>query len=125
MMSEISPARPVLVAALAAATIAVLAALAGAPAARAASCSDGRLPNGNGYFTSLTVTKVSCKTGRRVVLAYYRCRIKHGKKARCTDKVVGYSCKELKRTQIPTEINARVSCTRGARRVVHTYQQNL
>jgi hypothetical protein len=107
---------------LAAAAVALLA---GAPAARAATCADGRLPNGNGYFTSLTVTKVSCKTGRRVALGYYKCRIKKGKKARCTDKVMGYSCRELKRTQIPTEINARVSCARGARRVVHTYQQNL
>jgi hypothetical protein len=122
IVSELSPPRVAFVAVLTAVTIALLA---GAPAAHARSCSDGRLPNGNGYFTSLTVTKVSCKTGKRVVLAYYKCRIKKGKKARCTDKVLGYSCKELKRTQIPTEINARVSCRRGARRVVHTYQQNL
>jgi hypothetical protein len=121
-MSELSPPRVAFVAVLTAVAIALLAA---APAAHARSCSDGRLPKGNGYFTSLTVTKVSCKTGKRVVLAYYKCRIKKGKKARCTDKVLGYSCKELKRTQIPTEINARVSCRRGARRVVHTYQQNL
>ena len=107
---------------LAAAAVALLA---GAPAARAVTCADGRLPNGNGYFTSLTVTNVSCKTGRRVALGYYKCRIKKGKKARCTDKVLGYSCREVKRTQIPTEINARVSCKLGARRVVHTYQQNL
>lgn len=122
MISEISPLRLAFVALLAAAAVALLA---GPPAARAATCADGRLPNGNGYFTSLTVTKVSCKTGRRVALAYYKCRIKKGKKARCTDKVLGYSCRELKRTQIPTEINARVSCKRGARSVVHTYQQNL
>src|ERR687894_2847604 len=121
MRSERSPLLPAFAALLAAAAISMLA---GAPAARAANCSDGRLPNGNGYFTSLTVTKVSCTTGKRVVLAYYKCRIKKGKKARCTDKVRGYSCRELKRTQIPTEINARVRCTRGARRVVHTYQQN-
>jgi hypothetical protein len=122
MFAEISPPRLVFAALLAAAAVALLPAV---PAARAATCPDGRLPSGNGYFTSLTVTKVSCKTGKRVVLAYYKCRIKHGKKARCTDKVLGYSCRELKRTQIPTEINARVSCARGARRVVHTYQQNL
>jgi hypothetical protein len=122
MIFQFSATRAALVALLAATAIALLA---GAPVARAATCSDGRLPNGNGYFTSLTVTKVSCKTGRKVVLAYYKCRIKKGKKARCTDKVMGYSCKELERTQIPTEINARVSCKLGARRVVHTYQQNL
>jgi hypothetical protein len=123
MISRIPAARGALVVALAALAGALLA---GAPTvASAATCSDGRLPDGNGYFTSLTVTKVSCKTGRKVVLAYYACRIKKGKKARCTDKVMGYSCREVKRTQIPTEINARVSCRRGARRVVHTYQQNL
>ena len=122
MMSEMSRARTAFVTVLTAVAIALLA---GTPAARAKSCSDGRLPNGNGYFTSLTVTKVSCATGRRVVLAYYKCRIKKGRKARCTDKVLGYSCREVKRTQIPTEINARVSCRLGARRVVHTYQQNL
>jgi hypothetical protein len=122
MMSEISLARAAFVAVLTAVAIALLT---GTPAAHAKTCSDGRLPNGNGYFTSLTVTKVSCATGRRVVLAYYKCRIKKGRKARCTDKVLGYSCREVKRTQIPTEINARVSCRLGARRVVHTYQQNL
>ena len=120
--AEIAPARLALVALLAAVAIVLLA---GVPTAHARSCPDGRLPSGNGYFTSLTVTKVSCKTGKRVVLAYYTCRIKKGKKARCTDKVMGYSCRERKRTEIPTEINARVSCRRGARRVVHTYQQNL
>jgi hypothetical protein len=122
MISEISPLRLAFAALLAAAAVALLA---GVPGARAATCADGRLPNGNGYFTSLTVSKVSCKTGKRVALGYFKCRIKKGKKARCTDKVMGYSCRELKRTQIPTEINARVSCKRGARRVVHTYQQNL
>jgi hypothetical protein len=122
MMSEISPPRVAFVTVLTALAIALPA---GAPAAHAKTCSDGRLPNGNGYFTSLTVTKVSCATGKRLVLAYYKCRIKKGKKARCTDKVLGYSCKELERTQIPTEINARVRCKLGARRVVHTYQQNL
>lgn len=122
MMPEISPPRVAFVVLL---TAAVIALLAGAPAAHARTCADGRLPNGNGYFTSLTVTKVSCKTGKRVVLAYFECRMKKGKKARCTDKVLGYSCRETKRTQIPTEINARVSCRLRARRVVHTYQQNL
>jgi hypothetical protein len=122
MISEISRLRLAFAALVATAAVIVLPA---APAARATTCADGRLPNGNGYFTSLTVTKVSCKTGKRVVLAYYKCRIKKGKKARCTDKVLGYSCREIKRTQIPTEINARVTCKRGARRVVHTYQQNL
>jgi len=118
-----APIRPhlALVAALAAMA---LAALAGASAARAASCTPPKYP-GSGYFTSLTVTNVSCATGRKLVKAYYGCRIKKGRAGRCTRKVLGYSCKETKRTMIPTELNARVRCKRGARRVVHTYQQNL
>lgn len=114
-----------------AAAVAVLAvvALAHAQRADAAACNTQStayyLPNGNGYITSLSVTKVSCKTGRKVALAFYKCRHKKGKEGRCTDKVLGYSCKENKRTKVPTEINARVTCTRGARRVVHTYEQFL
>ena len=124
MISETSPSRLALGALLAAVAIALLA---GAPPARAASCAASSLPRGEGYITSLTVTKVGCKTGRRLALAYHGCRRKKGKAGRCTDKVLGYSCKETKRVQTrsPPEINARVSCKRGARRVVHTYQQIL
>jgi hypothetical protein len=119
-----APTRSLLALAAALAALAV-AALTGAPAADAATCSQSNLPNGNGYITSLTVSRVSCRTGREVALAYFRCRLKHGKAGRCTSKVLRYTCKETKRVRIATEIDARVSCTRGSRRVVHTYQQNL
>jgi hypothetical protein len=124
MTSEISPARLALGGLLAALAIALLA---GAPPARAASCAASNLPRGDGYITSLTVTKVGCRTGRRVALAYYRCRRRKGKAGRCTARVLGYGCRETKRvrTASPPEINARVSCRRGARTVVHTYQQIL
>jgi hypothetical protein len=78
---------------------------------------------GSGYFTSLSVKRVSCSTGRKLALAYYRCRTKHGPSGRCRSKVMHYRCKE-KRNSIPTEIDARVTCTNGARKIVHTYQQN-
>jgi hypothetical protein len=114
-----------LVAVLAALAIAAVAALAGASAAQAAtSCTPPKYP-GSGYFTSLSVTGTSCATGKDLVKSYYRCRIKKGKTGRCTSKVMGYSCRETKRVKIPTELDARVSCTRGARKIVHTYQQNL
>ena len=123
-----APARPLLAFAAVLTVLAVVA-LAGAPRAHAASCNTQStayyLPNGNGYITSLSVTKVSCKTGRKVALAFYTCRHKKGKEGHCTDKVLGYSCRETKRTKVPTEINARVTCSRGARRVVHTYEQFL
>lgn len=113
-----------LVAVLAALAVAAVAALAGASAAQAASCTPPKYP-GSGYFTSLSVTKVNCATGKKLVTSYYKCRIKKGKTGRCTTKVLGYSCKETKRVKIATELDARVSCTLGARRIVHTYQQNL
>jgi hypothetical protein len=92
------------------------------PAAHAATCHVPKYP-GSGYFTSLSVKHTSCSTGRKLALAYYHCRLRHGVKGRCTRRVLHYSCKE-KRQSIPTEIDARVTCTRGSRRVVHTYQQN-
>jgi hypothetical protein len=78
---------------------------------------------GSGYFTSLDVKKVSCKTGRKLALAYYRCRTKKSVSGVCHRKVMHYRCHET-RQSIPTEIDARVKCTRGKRVVVHTYQQN-
>jgi hypothetical protein len=90
--------------------------------ASATACTPPAYP-GSGYFQTLNTKHVSCKTGRKVTLAHYRCRIEHGKKGRCKRKVLGYRCSEDRQT-IPTEIQSRVTCKRGARRVVYTYQQN-
>jgi hypothetical protein len=108
---------------LAAALLAVAASGAGAVSARAArSCSPPRYP-GTGYFTSLSVRGVSCATGRRLALAFYHCRRANGVAGRCHRRVLGYTCREH-RSSIPTEIDARVTCRRGHRTVVHTYQQD-
>jgi hypothetical protein len=110
-------------------SLAALLAVAGATAAKAPvahsarSCSPPKYP-GSGYFTRLSVTGTSCSTGRRVAIAYYHCRLRHGKAGRCTSRVLGYSCRE-RRQSIPTEIDATVTCRRGSRKVVHSYQQNL
>jgi hypothetical protein len=119
--------RTLLALAAALAVLALVALLGSAGAAQAASCAASSLPSGNGYITSLSTSKVSCKTGRKVALAFYRCRHKKGKAGRCTDKVLGYSCRETKRVQSksPPEIDARVSCKLGTKVVIHTYQQNL
>ena len=95
------------------------------PAARAAAaCAVPDYP-GSGYFTSLNVRRVGCRTGRRLALAYYRCRTRNGPAGRCgRARVLRYRCREV-RTRIPTELNGRVTCRRGVKRVVHTYQQNL
>jgi hypothetical protein len=92
-------------------------------AASAATCSTPEYP-GSGYFTSLKTKNVGCKTGKKVTLAHYKCRIKNGKKGKCGHKVLRYKCTEA-RNSIPTELNSRVTCKRGAKRVVYTYQQNL
>jgi hypothetical protein len=104
--------------------VAVAASGAGAVPGRAArTCKPPRYP-GSGYFTSLSVSRVSCRTGRRVALAYYRCRTRNGPAGRCHRRVLGFSCRE-RRNSIPTEIDARVTCRHGHRKVVHTYQQDL
>jgi hypothetical protein len=95
------------------------------PTAHAAkTCSVPQYP-GDGYFTSLSVKHVSCKTGRSLALAYYHCRIKHGRAGKCQKaRVMHFRCHEV-RMSIPTELDARVTCKRGGKRVVHSYQQNL
>jgi hypothetical protein len=113
----------------------LLAALAGAAAAvsapashasSAASCSVAGQERklGPTYVTSLRVTGTSCAGAKRLVKGYYRCRVKHGSKAgRCTARVLRYRCSERRFNVIPTQYDARVTCRRGARRVVHDYTQ--
>jgi hypothetical protein len=115
--------RSLALAAAFAALLAVGAAAAARPAAHAArSCHPPKYP-GQGYFTSLEVTRVSCATGKKVTLAHYRCRIKHGRKGRCAS-VLGYRCTERRRS-IPTEFTSRTTCKRGTKKVVYTYEQFL
>jgi hypothetical protein len=93
------------------------------PVARVArSCSVPKYP-GLGYFTSLSVTNTSCTTGRELVFAYYHCRLRRGKAGTCHSTMLGFSCREQRRS-IPTEIDARVTCRRGGATVIHTYQQD-
>ena len=102
------------------------AAQASSPITRASSTchlgKDGRRL-GATYVTSLSVTRVSCSRGKRVVKAYNACRKAHGGvKGRCPRKVLGYRCSEH-RQSIPTEITARVSCKAHSRRVRFNYEQ--
>ncbi len=86
------------------------------------SCSPPKYP-GNGYFTGLKVTGTGCTTGKRVALGHYKCRTRNGKKGKCGSRVRGFKCSE-QRNSIPTEINSRVTCRDGGKKVVFTYQQN-
>ena len=60
-------------------------------------CTPPKYP-GSGYFSALKVTKVSCSTGKSVVLAFHKCRVKNGLSGRCVSKVKGYSCREKRRS---------------------------
>lgn len=101
-------------------------ALAGAGTAAAASCNVRNAYPGDGYFTSMRVSGVSCSTGKSVAREHYRKRVgRGGKDGRYNGKVKGYSCRESSRNKISTELNARVTCKRGGKRIVFTYQQNL
>lgn len=104
-------------------------ALAGAGTASAATCNvrPSDYP-GDGYFTSLRVTGVSCSTGKSVAREHYRKRVRRGgRDGKYNGPVKGFSCRESNRrkTTRPRELNARVTCRRGGKRIVFTYQQNL
>jgi hypothetical protein len=92
-------------------------------ASAAKTCTPPKYP-GSGYFTSLSVTGTSCSTGSKIAKDYYKCRLKNGVKGRCVKKVDGYACRET-RNSIATEINAKVTCTKGKATVKHSYQQNI
>jgi hypothetical protein len=99
-------------------------ALASAGPASAKSCTPAKYP-GDGSFTSLSVRGTSCAAGRTLQRRRYTCRVRNGgADGRCNRRVDGYSCSE-RRTRISTEINGRVSCRKGSRRVTFSYQQNL
>jgi len=95
---------------------------AGPRASAAKTCSVPKYP-GLGYFTSLSVSGTSCSTGDKLIFAYYRCRLRHGKAGTCHSAVLGFSCRE-QRNSIPTEIEARVTCRKDGATIVHTYQQD-
>lgn len=106
-----------------AAGLAAVPASAGPVAHAAKTCSSASYP-GNGYFNALTVKGTSCASGRKLEVAHYHCRLRHGGiKGKCTS-VSGYRCKESKRQSNAIEFDARVTCTNGSRRVQWVYQQN-
>jgi hypothetical protein len=88
-------------------------------------CSPPEYP-GNGYFTSLRVRHTTCRKGRKLARAHYRCRTKHGIKGHCHHRVLHYRCKERRpsSSRIPTQYSAEVTCRHGHKRVVFDYQQN-
>jgi hypothetical protein len=75
------------------------------------------------YVTSLSVKKVSCAKGKGVVKAYQSCRRSRGYMGRC-GSAAGYSCSRRILDKNSVTYDAKVTCKKGGKRVVHTYQQN-
>lgn len=94
------------------------------PTANAATkCSVKGKKLGPTYTTALTVSGTSCKQGYSLVTAWHKCRMKKGKKGRCTSKVLSYTCTEKRTNAIPTQFDASVSCKKGKARITHKYTQ--
>jgi hypothetical protein len=111
----------------------LLAGLVGAQTSAGATkaCHDPKPKSGlkGGSFSNLRVTNLSCSSGKKLVYAYYACRMKKGgRKASCSGRTINsLKCKEYRKPdlQTDTQLNARVTCTKGRKKVVHSYQQNL
>jgi hypothetical protein len=120
------------IAAAALATAALLAPAAGAESAAGASKSCNisgiqRAYGHNMYLDALGVRNTSCRTGRKVVKGYTKCRYKHGGlNGRCPNRVKRYNCGEGKRTVAPhIQYSVNVRCKRGARKIKFTYTQQV
>jgi hypothetical protein len=116
--------RPIAALALIAATVALTtvpaAAAPRAQASKTCGVGDGR-GYGTTYVTSLSVRGTSCRSGRKVVRAFHECR--KGKAGKCHHAVLGYSCSEHRYNKIRTQYDSKVTCSKGSRRVKHTYTQ--
>jgi hypothetical protein len=99
------------------------------PAASASkSCNvDTRAYGHNMYTTSLAVRQTSCRTGRKVLKGYTKCRYQHGGlNGHCPNRVKRYKCGEGKRTLAPhIQYSVKVSCKRGSKRVKFSYTQQV
>jgi hypothetical protein len=84
---------------------------------------------GASYVTSLKVQGVSCTKAEKVIKAYHQCRHQSGGAAgSCGATVVGFKCKDGKRTGVPNvQYNATAKCHKASnpsKRVKSRYTQN-
>jgi len=78
------------------------------------------------YVTKLRVTGTSCANAVKVTRAFHTCRLKKGKRGRCTTPVLRYTCSDRRPAaeSIPTQFTGHVTCRRGSARITHDYQQD-
>ena len=79
------------------------------------------------YVTSLRVFNTSCRKGKSVIRAYHKCRKANGgRNGRCPNRVQRFRCREGRRQTVPgVQYSTKVTCTRGGRKIVSTYTQNV
>ena len=79
------------------------------------------------YVTSIRVFNTSCRKGKSVIRGYHKCRKAHGgANGRCPNRVLRFRCSEGARESVPgVQYSAKVTCRRGARKIVSTYTQNV
>ena len=78
---------------------------------------------GASYVLKLSTRRVTCANARDFVKRYHRCRFRNGgRKGRCT-RLSRFRCEERRFNRIDISYDANVLCTRGAKRIRHTYTQ--
>jgi hypothetical protein len=115
-------------------SVAALCAAAGVPAASAvaapvasaaASCTASTATLAGGYYIPKSHKGVSCATQKGLEAGFQACRLKHGgQKGKCTSKILGFTCKEGKRSSIPTNFFATVTCKKAKASFSYVYEQN-
>jgi hypothetical protein len=97
-----------------------------------------KLPTGRngGYWTNIsargswTKKSAACKAAHSLVRAYYNCRRAKGVRGSCNGQTInGLRCRESNRKTLESAsgdlIQANVTCTKGSKRIKHTYTQGL
>lgn len=122
------PRAPVLIAALALLALApasTVSAAAGPTAQASKSCGVGSGRHlGPTYVLQLSVSRTSCRNGKKLIRAYNACRRRNGGvKGRCSG-TLGYRCSERRFNKSRQSFDAKVKCSkRGGRRINHVYTQ--
>ncbi len=78
---------------------------------------------GASYVYRLTVTRISCRTGRSLVRSYNACRRRNGGADGRCPRFGTWRCTEFRRTS-RYQFDATASCRSGVRRFVVAYTQN-
>lgn len=102
---------------------------AGGPIAQAAKGCSLKLKEqqhmGTTYVFSLSVSGgATCSGAKSLAKAYHECRHKHGAAGKC-GSVSGYSCSESRYDKSRFSYDATATCTKGSKKVVQKYQQNI